>query len=100
MNNQELIDGHYYVIEYSKSDEYLFHYSKEANGNHRGALCIGINTFYKPGYSASFVNNSSFNNKNYRLANQQEIQHLIECIRLDKFIPFNKVKQQLQYEIY
>lgn len=92
MKKEELIVGEYYLGNYGHR-KYLMIY----NGNDN-CTSLFINLDYD-----KFGNSGSFRIKEFnyqRPATQEEKNWLNACIEANKFIPFDKVNQSINYEIY
>jgi hypothetical protein len=90
ININKLEIGKYYYVEWNGGINYIFLY----NGTSRDS-CISITDLKFHRNNCDFDNSS--NQKFLRLANQEEIQWLDECIRLDRFVPKDQVKQLTTY---
>ena len=97
MKAEELVDNEYYVVNYGT--EYLFiNKPEERYGNQ--CYLSDRNTFCKGSSCLNGIYNGNFKNGEYRLATQEERNHLDACIKAGKYVEAPKPEIINDYEIF
>jgi len=97
MKAEVLVDNKYYVVNHS-NNEYIFINKPEERYNDQ--CYLRDEHFCLSGACLNSIYNSSFRNKEYRLATQEERNHLDACIKAGKYVKAPKSEIINDYEIF